>query len=77
MVEIEMDGVTAQLQEGVGTLQDAFLLNACEFYLVIHPWRPISSNPDPDYDVAQFVVDQVDGKIVKATQVESLPNMIF
>ena len=46
-------------------------------YTLLHPYTPVPSNPDPDYDVAQFVVDQVDGKIVQATQTESLPNMIF
>ena len=77
MVEIEVDGVTARIKEGVGSSQDEFLLNACEMYMLIHPWRPIPSIPDPDYDVAQFVVDQMKRKITKATHVDSLPNMFF
>jgi|TARA_R100000963_G_scaffold2971_1_gene2194 hypothetical protein len=77
MVEIEVGGIKAQIKEGVWTSQDAFLLNACEMYMVIHPWRPIPSVPDPDYDVAEFVVEKMAGKITKATQTESLPNMFF
>ena len=77
MVEIEVSGVTAQIKEGVWTSQDEFLLNVCEMYTLIHPWRPIPSIPDPDYAVAEFVVEKMGGKIIKATQTESLPNMFF
>ena len=77
MVEIEVDWRTARITDGVWKSRDKFLLDACEMYMIIHPWRPVPSNPDPDYDVAQFVVEKMKGKIVKATHVESLPNMIF
>ena len=52
MVEIEVDGVTAQIKEGVWTSQDSLLQTQCEVYTLFHPYTPVPSNPDPDYDVA-------------------------
>ena len=77
MIRITLDEFTAEIHEGVWSSQDSLLQTQCEFYTLLHPYTPVPSNPDPDYDVAQFVVDQVDGKIVQATQTESLPNMIY
>ena len=77
MVEIEVDGARAIIKDGEWASSDDFLLDACEIYTIMHPWNPEPSIPNPDYDVAQFVVKQMNGRIVKDTQVESLPNMIF
>jgi hypothetical protein len=77
MVMIEVDGLTAQIEDGVWSSPDGFLLDACEIYMMIHPWRSLPSNPNPDYDVAEFVVEQMGGKIVQATRQESLPNVIY
>jgi hypothetical protein len=46
-------------------------------YTLLHPYTPVPSNPDPDYNVAQFVVDQVDGKIVQAGDVGVRPDLLF
>ena len=77
MVEIEVSGVTAQIRDGGWSSQDVFLLNACEMYTLLHPWKHLPSIPDPDHAVAEFIVEKMRGKITKATQTESLPNMFF
>ncbi len=55
MIRITVDDFTAEINEGIWLSKDSLLQTQCEFYTLFHPYNPVPSNPDPDYDVAAFV----------------------
>jgi hypothetical protein len=77
MVTITVDRVTAQIEEGVWTSTDPILLSQCEFFTVLHPWNAEPSNPDPDYDVAQYVAKELDGRITHADKPEFSDLLVY
>ena len=72
MVEIEVDGLTAQIKDGVWSSSDEFLLMHCELLTIDHPWSPEPSNPDPDYGVAEHVAKKLHGTITHHDEIEYL-----
>ena len=77
MVKIIVDTATAQIEGGQWTSTDPLLLDQCEFFTLLHPWEGEPSNPDPDYDVAEYVAKELDGKIIHADKPEYLDGLVY
>ena len=81
MIRITLDGpfheLTAEIHEGVWSSQDSLLQTQCEVYTLLHPWKPAASNPDPDYDVAQFVAEKLGATITHADEPDYVDGRVY
>ena len=77
MIRITVDDFTAEINEGIWLSKDSLLQTQCEFYTLFHPYNPVPSNPDPDYDVAAFVAKKLVAKITHADEPEYVAGRVY
>ena len=77
MIRIAVGVFTAEIEEGEWTSSDTHLQTQCETYTLCHPYNPIPSNPDPDYDVAQFVAKKLGGTITHADEPDYVEGRVY
>ena len=77
MVKIAVDSETAQIEDGEWASSDPVLLIQCEFFTRLHPWNPVPSNPDPDYDVAAYVAKELGGTITHFDKPEYVAGRVY
>ena len=77
MVEITLNGATAQIDWGKLTSKDSILLSLCESLTYLHPYKSIPSNPDPDYDVAQYVSKVLEATITHAGKQDFVAGRMY
>ena len=71
------DEATAQIDGGIWTSKDDFLLALCILHTLDHPYTSTPSNPDPDYDVAQFVAEKIGATITHADKPDFVDGRIY
>ena len=77
MVEITFSESKAQIDWGSWTSEDPLLLAMCEAFSLQHPYQSVPSNPDPDYDVAQFVAKKLGGTITHADEPDYVEGRVY
>ena len=69
IVRIALGDATAEIDEGKWISRVSFLRSQCEAFTLMHPWRNVLSNPDPDHDVAQYVARKIGGGQLLSMQI--------
>jgi hypothetical protein len=75
--KITVDSETAKIEDGEWASSDPVLLIECEFFTLLHPWNPVPSNPDPDYEVAAYVAKELAGTITHFDKPEYVDGRVY
>ena len=77
MIRIALRDSTVEINEGIWSSKDSLLQTQCEFYTLFHPYNPVPSNPDPDYDVAEFSAKKIGAKIIHAEEPDYVVGRVY